>query len=1050
MTPQGTQQQQQESNLSNQTHQALKQRQKQTVITNNQTSTHHQQLAIYLNGKLRSNSIFQRSTSGFSFGSLLGKLNLTATASNSSEAVGGKSLVCGATGQATTRSSSRRSSNASRASDNSLVEFGQQITGGKSTTNRKLAACCFPKLNPSSGIHANKTRQQTAINNNKQQQHQSFKLNPSSMFLRKAMRYYRLWIYGANLSILIGALIFVCASLFVFTDTNIKALILTENDDDDDNVEDQLKLTQSQKTQVPSELSVKLAKSEPIMLLAYAALAFQLGLLQSIGCYAAIKMKEKCIKAFWYLILALIFFDVCFLLYAMSRFTKITNNIDKNLNFRLKHSYGLKMIQNSEQENHLKLADDQNFTSPMLPIHQDPFSLTVDRMQSHARCCGIDGAADYHESAWRRLVLNQLITRGRADQTTHSQFNLIRFVPLSCCYEPLQTNIDDWNNKLAAFSSEDGKQVLTASQLLRSHRRGQSAWAPAMIVEELDSGHGGGDALAKAAKPALERPPSGDGFSIDPCNQQLKGSAPWCRERRSAYTSSDTSETITSIKDEKSTAKASRLSSSSSSSNSNTMPNHNHQVLARHLMVETGSASVDHSSSSDSNDENSSGNRDAVTKLAKELRQLGACALNSYYSPKSLLLEPQMQLRSARGCKRHARAVVSSRAHILFVAGFCVLTVVKFCALVLLRLEIREMIHKIRVLKGMVTEYSALHDLEAYLPRASLSTQTATGICSSANAPVLSGAVEAALEHQTCHAQQQHQSGSFSEAVAAASAQAIGASLAARASSMKALAHVSSMLSPTPSIYPRSSSTASAHLHAIAMLSQRLECGSSPVGQSSATMGGAAAAAAAAAEALYQASGAAGSCRRHTAVSMFPSQRRNTNVTALCGPLLACQANLSPFALTQQRRKFSMAVGFPTTAATSLATPSIQPGNSGVGAAPTDRQLLGFELASNQQQSQASNECLPASTPPTPTPTPTQAAIELRHNQASRANSNEFEDEGVAFDKAKPKISAPNRSTHLSATNRSLDVPSEEKLSESSLPLSGGNQSRCEIRRSIH
>lgn len=93
-----------------------------------------------------------------------------------------------------------------------------------------------------------------------------------------------------------------------------------------------------------------------------------------------------------------------------------------------------------------------------------------------------------------------------------------------------------------------------------------------------------------------------------------------------------------------------------------------------------------------------------------------SCAPRSYFDQATIY---------THGCQPVIKSWLDSSAHILFVTGFCVLTVLKFCSVVLLRLEIQEMIHKIRVLKGMATEYNALHDLEAYLPRPSICAQAA-------------------------------------------------------------------------------------------------------------------------------------------------------------------------------------------------------------------------------------------------------------------------------------------------------------------------------------
>lgn len=269
------------------------------------------------------------------------------------------------------------------------------------------------------------------------------------------------------------------------------------------------------------------------------------------------------------------------------------------------------------------------------------------------------------------------------------------------------------------------------------------------------------------------------------------------------------------------------------------------------------------------------GLRDWVRNSDPDLR----CAPSSYVDRKSIF---------TRGCEPAIEAWLDSSAHIMFVTGFCILTVLKFCSVILLRLEIREMIHKIRVLKGMATEYNALHDLEAYLPRPSLCAQAAeltpSGVSAAIGAPAAAPSlvgVPGAVCGTPCAAQGEpgakgpagtsanlmHRiGGSFSEAVVAATAAAAAAQQrqpgsllggplgCARAASMK------TMNSLAPSPCPRSSS---AHLQTAASLltsGARLRCDpfASPTGVMS---------------------------RRHTAISVCPAlqhliDRRATYVAA--------------------------------------------------------------------------------------------------------------------------------------------------------------------------
>lgn len=221
-----------------------------------------------------------------------------------------------------------------------------------------------------------------------------------------------------------------------------------------------------------------------------------------------------------------------------------------------------------------------------------------------------------------------------------------------------------------------------------------------------------------------------------------------------------------------------------------------------------------------------------------------------------------------RGCHEPIRGWLDRSGHILFVTGFCVLSMLKLFSLLLLRLELREMIHKIRVLKGMATEYNALHDLEAYLPRPSVCAQaaeltpsgdTAAALPAASATSAMVGATGGGGGSGRVGQPGRIGGGSFSEAVAAATAAAAAAAannpqqlsagpLNCRASSMKT---VTTML--TPSMCPRSSSVSAAHLQT---LQQRCFTGSTSLRSD-----------------LFHQSGCGGGTmsRRHTAVSVCPA-----------------------------------------------------------------------------------------------------------------------------------------------------------------------------------
>lgn len=241
------------------------------------------------------------------------------------------------------------------------------------------------------------SEQQQTSNNQEQEQGQqttktSYKLNPSSMFLRKAMRYYRLWIYCTNITILLGTLIFILSTIYVMSDYRFRLLVskspirqsfLAENNYDrttattnhnyNGKQQQQSIIKQADKSSLPlktilpsnpnqtplsqfanggsesmsesesekeKDFDIHINYSEPSVILAYAVIAIQAGILQAIGCFGAIRMKERWIQAFWYLILGLTVFDVVFLLYWLNRYEFIVNSLQQHMKFRLREHYG--------------------------------------------------------------------------------------------------------------------------------------------------------------------------------------------------------------------------------------------------------------------------------------------------------------------------------------------------------------------------------------------------------------------------------------------------------------------------------------------------------------------------------------------------------------------------------------------------------------------------------------------------------------------------------------------------------------------------------------
>lgn len=113
----------------------------------------------------------------------------------------------------------------------------------------------------------------------------------------RAMRYYRLWIYTCNTALLAGALAFCgAAARTVFLDYR--------------------------RILIPS-----LTLYQPSFLYAYLALATQGGALQVLGCFAALRLSEKLLNAYWLLLLVLLFGDIVLGAFWAFRFEKVSNTV---------------------------------------------------------------------------------------------------------------------------------------------------------------------------------------------------------------------------------------------------------------------------------------------------------------------------------------------------------------------------------------------------------------------------------------------------------------------------------------------------------------------------------------------------------------------------------------------------------------------------------------------------------------------------------------------------------------------------------------------------
>lgn len=476
-----------------------------------------QQLAIYINGKIRSNSIFCRSTSSNSFNSILNRFHSSSSNNNNNnsnsssnnkkeeklQALGGNNnnkenyidindkestirlcLNSKEKSSAQQEKSSRKSCINKRHINNKNNSIGYRFINGFSSNAQKLIANYLPntinkskpsfasnRLSRSSSSSSLAPPTTRADNNSKvfkgplilkeeeeeeeqeeegdnrskkslkhlesfeeepgegaQASKARYKLNPSSMLLRKAMRYYRIWIYGTNISILIGTLIFILATINVLSDYRIKLLTYKYSQYDNNTSISDRKTLSSQETESNdifaaavasgdkkqqlttsfdsfSNESIKIIKkstinkvdsdiyisyTEPYVILGYVAIAIQAGILQAIGCFGAIQMKQRWIQTFLYLILTLTLFDFIFSFYWLYRYSFIANNLKRHMSFRLKQHYGqLGIISPSsnldlnfyqQQSSHLINGDSIQYSSTFDKITTVSISLLTKRI----------------------------------------------------------------------------------------------------------------------------------------------------------------------------------------------------------------------------------------------------------------------------------------------------------------------------------------------------------------------------------------------------------------------------------------------------------------------------------------------------------------------------------------------------------------------------------------------------------------------------------------------------------------------------------------------
>ncbi|XP_042232096.1 leukocyte antigen CD37-like [Homarus americanus] len=177
------------------------------------------------------------------------------------------------------------------------------------------------------------------------------------MFLRKAMRYYRLWIYTCNAVLLVSVFVFMGVALGVASHPYLSL--------------------------VPSPPAY-----HPTLLYGYVALLLQAGVLQALGCVGALRLSQKLLNIYWFLLLFLLLGDVVVGLVWLYRFSHLTVGMRPYARATLRDHYGR----------------DSDVTEAW------------DALQRAAKCCGVTGPRDYNTTWWE-------------NRQNHNSIKL----PASCC-----------------------------------------------------------------------------------------------------------------------------------------------------------------------------------------------------------------------------------------------------------------------------------------------------------------------------------------------------------------------------------------------------------------------------------------------------------------------------------------------------------------------------------------------------------------------------------------------------------------------------------------
>ena len=155
------------------------------------------------------------------------------------------------------------------------------------------------------------------------------------MFLKKAMRYYRLWIYTCNFVLLAAVVAMIVVAICTISHPYFRLL--------------------------PSPPAY-----DPTFLYAYVALMLQAGFVQALGCLGARRLSKKLLHWYWISLFLLLVGDASVGIIWFLRFPKLDNQLLVTMNSTM-HSYGV----------------DETFTH------------SWNKLQEWEECCGINSSEDF-------------------------------------------------------------------------------------------------------------------------------------------------------------------------------------------------------------------------------------------------------------------------------------------------------------------------------------------------------------------------------------------------------------------------------------------------------------------------------------------------------------------------------------------------------------------------------------------------------------------------------------------------------------------------------